>query len=172
MCRDFRLLRNAAATNQLRLLHFIQKSGALLAGKASSSKAFGVQLKKRILPFAFAGALGFLVDAGLLMAFAPLLGAFGGRLLSFCAAVGTTWTINRNFAFADKAATTGKRREFLRYFLAMLPGATVNWLAYGLAIAVLPDTALRLALAVALGSIAGLATNLLAADRLVFRTPS
>lgn len=126
-------------------------------------------MKKRILPFAIAGAIGFLVDAGLLLLAAPAMGAFGGRLLSFAAAILTTWLINRNFAFADRAVKTGKRREFLFYFLAMLPGAAVNWLVYGIVIALAGEDAVGLTLAVAGGSLAGMATNLVAADRLVFR---
>jgi len=126
-------------------------------------------MRKRILPFAIAGAIGFAVDAGVLLLTAPLLGAFGGRLVSFAAAVLTTWLINRNFAFADRASATGKGAEFLRYFGAMLPGAAVNWLAYGIVLAIVPETAIGLVLAVAAGSLAGMATNLIAADRLVFR---
>lgn len=127
-------------------------------------------MKQRILPFAIAGAIGFAVDAGLLLVAAPALGAFGGRLVSFAAAVLTTWTINRNFAFADKAAKTGKVREFLTYLVAMLPGAAVNWLVYGIVVALTGGEAVGLVLAVASGSIAGMTTNLVAADRLVFRT--
>jgi putative flippase GtrA len=126
-------------------------------------------VKKRILPFAMAGTIGFVVDAGILLLLAPLLGPFGGRVLSFAAAVLATWLINRNFAFADKAASSGKGREFLRYFGAMLPGAAVNWVAYGLVIALLADTNIGLVLAVAAGSLSGMATNLVAADRLAFR---
>lgn len=126
-------------------------------------------MRKRILPFAMAGIIGFVVDAGMLLLLAPLLGPFGGRVLSFACAVLATWVINRNFAFADKAASSGKGREFLRYFGAMLPGAAVNWLAYGLVIALLADTHIGLILAVAAGSLSGMTTNLIAADRLAFR---
>lgn len=126
-------------------------------------------MKRRIVPFAIAGAVGFLVDAGVLTLTAPALGAFGGRLLSFAAAVLMTWLINRNFAFADKAAQTGKGREFAAYFVAMLPGAAVNWLAYGIVVALVDGNRIGLILAVAAGSIAGMAMNLMAADRLAFR---
>ncbi len=126
-------------------------------------------MKRRILPFAFAGAVGFVVDACCLLILAPVLGAFGGRLISFCAAVLTTWLINRNFAFSDKAAKAGKGREFITYFGAMLPGAALNWLAYGLVVALAGKSMAGLTLAVAAGSLAGMTTNLIAADRLVFR---
>lgn len=126
-------------------------------------------MKHRILPFAFAGAVGFVVDAGVLLLAAPMLGPLGGRLISFAGAVLTTWLINRRFAFADKASDAGKGQEFLRYFGAMLPGAAVNWLAYGIVLALLANTAIGLVAAVAAGSLAGMATNLVAADRLAFR---
>lgn len=126
-------------------------------------------MRKRILPFALAGVIGFVVDAGVLLLAAPLLGPFGGRVLSFASAVLATWLINRNFAFADKAAESGRGREFLRYFAAMLPGAAVNWVVYGLVVALLADTNIGLVLAVAAGSLSGMTTNLVAADRLAFR---
>ncbi|KKB08705.1 GtrA family protein [Devosia chinhatensis] len=122
-----------------------------------------------VLRFGLAGAIGFGVDAGTLLVAAPLLGPVWGRLVSFAAAVLTTWAINRNLAFADRPRTTGKGLELLRYFGAMLPGAAVNWLAYGIVLALLAETTMVLVLAVAAGSLAGMATNLVAADRLVFR---
>lgn len=126
-------------------------------------------MKKRIIPFAIAGAVGFGVDAGVLLLASPLLGAFGGRAVSFACAVLTTWLINRNFAFADRAGSTAKHWEFLRYFGAMLPGAAVNWLAYSLVVMMQPPNPVTLTLAVAAGSISGMATNLAAANWLVFR---
>ncbi len=127
-------------------------------------------MKRRVLPFAIAGAIGFAVDTGVLLLAAPAWGPLAGRLLSFSAAVLTTWLINRNFAFADKAVTRGKSREFLRYFLAMLPGAAVNWLVYGIVVAIAGESAIGLTLAVAGGSLGGMTTNLIAADRLVFNS--
>lgn len=124
---------------------------------------------KRILPFAFAGVVGYVVDATMLSLTIGWLGPLGGRLVSFACAVFTTWCINRSFAFADRAATDGKRYEFLRYVLAMIPGGAINWLAYGLAISLLSESNWRPAAAVAIGSLAGMATNLLAAQTLVFR---
>ncbi|KKB86047.1 hypothetical protein VW29_04650 [Devosia limi DSM 17137] len=124
---------------------------------------------KRTLPFAIAGVAGYLVDAGVLSLVFGLLGPVWGRVLSWSCAVTATWLINRNFAFSDRAARQGKRRELGRYGLAMIPGAMVNWLAYGGAMAVLPALDWRPALAVAAGSLAGLGVNLVAAHKLVFR---
>lgn len=124
---------------------------------------------KRILPFAIAGVFGYLVDATVLSLTIGWLGPVGGRLVSFACAVLTTWCINRSFAFSDRAATTGKRYELMRYVLAMIPGGAINWLVYGLAISLLYASEWRPAAAVALGSLAGMATNLMAAQTLVFR---
>ena len=124
---------------------------------------------KRILPFAIAGLFGYGVDAGVLSLSIGWLGPLGGRVVSFACSVLTTWLINRRFAFADRAVRSGKRYEFMRYGLAMIPGGIVNWLIYGLAITLLPMGWWRPALAVALGSLAGMAVNLTAASTLAFR---
>lgn len=124
---------------------------------------------KRLLPFAIAGVFGYGVDAGVLSLSIGTLGPVGGRALSFCCAVLMTWLINRNFAFADRAAKTGKGYELARYLLAMLPGGAINWLAYGMAMTMLPAAGWRPAFAVAIGSLLGMLTNLTAARTLVFR---
>lgn len=124
---------------------------------------------KRLLPFAIAGVFGYIVDAGVLSLSIGTLGPVGGRALSFCCAVLMTWLINRNFAFADRAATKGRHFELLRYLLAMIPGGAINWLAYGVAITLLPEAGWRPAGAVAIGSLLGMLTNLTAAQTLVFR---
>jgi putative flippase GtrA len=127
-------------------------------------------VKRRILPFAIAGAIGFVIDAGVLLLVSGIFGPFWGRLISFVAAVLTTWVINRNFAFSDRTSGTSKRAEFLRYLIAMLPGAAVNGLAYTLVVTLAGQSPLALTMAVAAGSIAGMGTNLVAANLLVFRS--
>ncbi|MBJ6989040.1 MULTISPECIES: GtrA family protein [unclassified Devosia] len=124
---------------------------------------------RRLVPFAFAGGLAFVVDAGVLVLTAPYIGPFWGRALSFLAGVGTTWVINRNVTFKDRRTGVSKGEEFLRYLTAMLPGAGMNWLAYGIVASIVPHTSLGLTLAVAAGSIAGLGVNFLAADKLIYK---
>lgn len=124
----------------------------------------------RFLPFALAGGLGFLVDAGVLFISIDSLGLIGGRLLSFACAVLTTWLINRRFAFADCATVVGKRYELMRYVLAMAPGGLVNWAVYGLAMTMLPAADVRPLLSVGLGSVIAMLANLAAAQTFVFRT--
>lgn len=124
---------------------------------------------KRILPFALAGTVAFVVDAGVLVLTAPFVGAFWGRVISFLAGVTTTWLINRNLTFKDRDAGVGLGQEFARYGLAMLPGAGANWLAYGIVASLVAQSALGLTLAVAAGSLSGLAVNFLAADKLIYK---
>lgn len=126
-------------------------------------------MTKRILGFGLAGAIGFLVDAGLVMALIGVLGPVGARIVSFSASVCTTWLINRNFTFGDRPKDQTLLREFSLYASAMLVGGVANWGVYLVAIWLLPDAQWRPIAAVAAGSIGGMALNLLSADRLVFR---
>ncbi|WDR02447.1 GtrA family protein [Devosia algicola] len=124
---------------------------------------------KRVLPFGLAGIAGFFMDASVLMAIVDAIGPFWARVVSFAFAVLTTWLINRNFAFSDCAAEAdGMGREFARYFAAMIPGSLVNWLVYGAMMLQLPSDGGFPLLAVAMGSIAGMATNLAMAQRFAF----
>jgi putative flippase GtrA len=127
-------------------------------------------VRKRLFPFALAGLAGFLVDAAILLMVSNALGSFGGRALSFLCAVTVTWIINRNFAFADRAARSARHRELVRYVLAMLPGMAMNWLGYAAVVTLSGSSPATLVLAVAFGSLAGMATNLAMANWVVFRT--
>jgi putative flippase GtrA len=122
----------------------------------------------RLLRFAAAGVVGLLADILVLyLALALGLGYYGGRVISFLAAVWVTWQLNRRYTFI--ASEGSAWREFLRYLGAMLGGGLVNYLAYGAAIMLLPEWPLRPALAVAAGSLAGMGINFLSARFLVFK---
>lgn len=127
---------------------------------------------KRIFSFGAVGALGFAVDAAVLMATIGALGPVGGRVVSVAAAMTTTWACNRHFTFADKRSDMPLAHEFGRYVLSMLGGLAVNWVVYGLAMIVLPKGNAWPVAAVAAGSLAGMVLNLFLADRFVFRSPA
>lgn len=127
---------------------------------------------KRVLSFGAVGALGFAVDAAVLMATIGALGPVGGRVVSVAASMTTTWACNRHFTFADKRSDLPIAVEFGRYVLSMLGGLTVNWLAYGLAMLILPKGDAWPVAAVGVGSLAGMTINLFLAQRFVFRTPT
>ena len=123
----------------------------------------------QFLRFAAVGTLGFVVDAGCLyLALAFGFGYYSGRVFSFLAAVLVTWQINRRFTFAVRAGEP-LHVEGLRYLMAMLGGGAVNYGCYAATVYLLPKTAWLPLLAVAVGSVAGLAVNFLTAKFWVFR---
>nr|WP_314547010.1 GtrA family protein [uncultured Massilia sp.] len=118
--------------------------------------------------FALAGALGFVVDVGVLYgAMALGSGWIGGRLLSFLAAAYATWRFNRRFTFT---ATDSAWREWWRYLASMTGGMLVNFLVYSLALSLLPAAWWAPGLAVGCGSAAGLAVNFASAKLFVFKS--
>ena len=128
-------------------------------------------MTSRFLRFAIVGALGFVVDAGVLalVLHSGLAGFHAGRCLSFLAAASFTWALNRRFTFADRAASRGSRgTQWARYVAAMSAGAAVNYAVYALVLAWAGYTALIAPFAVAAGSIAGLGVNFSAARWFVF----
>jgi len=126
-------------------------------------------MKREILRFAIAGAIGFLVDASVLYGMLALgAGYFAGRAVSFLAAVWSTWQFNRRFTFvssSDKSIWA----EWWQYLFAMLGGGVVNYAAYSAAIVTLPKNALLPLIAVATGSLAGMTVNFVSAKLWVFK---
>ncbi|AQH00334.1 polysaccharide synthesis protein GtrA [Burkholderia sp. KK1] len=125
--------------------------------------------QSQFIRFGVAGAIGFLVDAGVLYAALALdAGPHVGRVVSFLSAAFVTWRINRRLTFT---ADTGRSawREWIEYLLAMSAGGAVNYLAYAIALRLLHDGAYRPGAAVAIGSLAGMCVNFTAAKFWAFR---
>jgi len=125
-------------------------------------------VRRRLPRFVVAGGVGFILDAGTLYA-ALIAGLdyYTGRLVSFCAAVVTTWLINRNWTF-EAQGIRPSLAEFARYFSAMALGGAVNYLTYAVIMAAAPPAGWLPLAAVAAGSVAGLAVNFATAKRWVF----
>ncbi len=126
------------------------------------------RLGRELLSFAAVGVVGLAVDVAVLYALAPGLGWYGARVVSFWAAASATWALNRRFTFAHRARGGSVAREYLAYLATMLGGGGVNYGAYALTLYLLHGP-LAAALGVALGSLAGMGVNFLAARYLVFR---
>jgi putative flippase GtrA len=124
---------------------------------------------RQFASFVIAGGLGFVVDVGVLYgALALGAGLIFGRLLSFVAAATATWLFNRRYTFS---ATGNAWREWLRYMSVMLVGMLVNFSAYSLALwLVQGDWWWRPAMAVAVGSAAGLFVNFANAKLFVYKS--
>ncbi|MFM0629610.1 GtrA family protein [Paraburkholderia xenovorans] len=126
-------------------------------------------MRAQFFRFAIAGAIGFLVDAGVLyVALAIGLGAYAGRVVSFLCAAFTTWQINRRLTFEGKW-TGSLWREWLRYLTAMSVGGVCNYGSYVVALLFLPKVTIAPLIAVGAGSIAGMFVNFAFAKLWVFR---
>lgn len=128
------------------------------------------RLSGELLRFGVAGLAGLAVDVGVLYAVMWLgAGPLVGRVLSFLAAVYTTWRINRRFTFNEGAGSTWM--QWWRYLFAMAGGGAVNYGVYCAVLFVAMDALRGLAplVAVACGSLAGMSLNFLSAKLLVFK---
>jgi len=118
--------------------------------------------------FGVVGTIGFLVDAGVLLAAVPLLGLYAGRLVSFAIAVLVTWALNRTFTFHDRR-TDSLPVELALYISSQSFGALTNMAVYTAAVLLSDWMKAYPVAALALGSIAGMAVNYSAAHFFVFR---
>lgn len=123
--------------------------------------------------FGIVGAIGFVVDAGILYAGLYIgLGYYIGRILSYICAATTTWFLNRRWTF-KAAANDNKKAEWLRFVVLNLGGFVVNYGTYLLALHIMPQDSMPQSLiplaAVAAGSLAGLFVNFGINKYLVFR---
>jgi putative flippase GtrA len=109
-------------------------------------------LRRQIVLFAISGAIGFLVDAGIVQFLVREAGMdpYGARVLSFLAAATTTWSFNRRYTFAGHGGAS-RRRELARYLLAMAVGFALNYGAYALCVAAWPLVRSWPAIGVAVG---------------------
>ncbi|MTV40120.1 GtrA family protein [Duganella radicis] len=120
--------------------------------------------------FALAGVGGLGVDT--LVCYAGLalgLHFYLARLISFLCAVYFTWQVNRRWTFAAGTVPPASWGEWWRYLGAMLGGGAVNYLVSAVAVHLLPSWPLTPLLAVAAGSLAGMALNFISARLLVFK---
>jgi putative flippase GtrA len=117
--------------------------------------------------FAVAGTAGFLVDVVVLLLCNIVVGPHLGRLLSFTAAVVTTWRVNRKHTFSY-SGDSSLLREFIRYYTTALGGGAINILSYSAVVKLFDLSPVWLPLAVAFGSLSGMIVNFLLAKHFVF----
>ncbi len=120
--------------------------------------------------FCGVGAVGFLIDAGLLLWFTGQLGLnpFIARALSICLAVTMTWAMHRHWTFG----TAGEKRlaEWVRFAAVNGAGGAFNFLVYSVVLVARPETTPFAALVV--GSAAALCVNYLGARLWAYRAVS
>jgi putative flippase GtrA len=126
-------------------------------------------MRSQLLRFVMAGTVGFVVDAGILyLALVLGMGFFFGRAVSFLCAVWTTWRINRRYTFAARGEQS-VWTEWWRYLTAMSLGGLVNYAAYSVAVLLLRAYPFLPVIAVAIGSITGLAVNFISTKLWVYK---
>lgn len=123
--------------------------------------------------FSLVGVIGFVVDVGVLYLVMQLAGLdpYLGRAVSFLAAASVTWLLNRVYTFRDRSAgpPTG---QWARFVLANAVGGGINYGVYAVLL-VSSDLFFQApVLAVAVGSLSGLAFNFTVSRKFVFQEPS
>lgn len=127
---------------------------------------------RRLLLFAFAGGLAFVVDAGVLhlLVKGAGLNPYAGRVLSFVCAVTTTWWFNRTFTFSvSQRLPASMLREWGHYLVTQLGGFAVNYAVFAILVGLSPLVRQWPVIGVAAGSAGGLLVNFALASRYVFK---
>ena len=126
-------------------------------------------LLAQVMRFGVVGAVGFVVDGGLLwflisLDFDPYL----ARAMSFPIAVIVTWTLNRNWTFLE-TRDISRQGQLRRYFGVQTVGTLTNYAVYSAVIGLFGTAASTIFMAFALGSFIGSFINFLGARTLAFR---
>jgi len=126
---------------------------------------------KRLGLFGLVGTIGFLVDAGLLLALVRLGGLppLFARVLSFIVAASVTFLLNQRFTF--ESGSSFSVRRWSGYLMAMTVGACLNLGAYHLWVSYHGEASIHLLIGTALGSLSGMFCNYYTSSSWVFRTP-
>lgn len=126
-------------------------------------------MRRQFALFCVAGALAFVVDAGIVQVLVGLLDAdpYLARVFSFACGVTTTWLFNRRYTFTPRAGVS-LAREWRNYAMTQLGGLLVNFAIYSALLMTVPLVWRWPALGVAAGACVGLVVNFAAARRLVF----
>lgn len=130
-----------------------------------------MRLRHEVLLFAIGGAIGFIVDAGIvqtLVTFAHF-NPYAGRVISFLAAATVTWWWNRSRTFAARHSGRSLAMEWLHWMALMSGGAAVNYAAYVACLMAFPGWHKWPALAVGVGSVFAAFVNFVTARTLLFR---
>lgn len=123
----------------------------------------------QLIRFGMAGIAGFAVDTGVLQATLALgMSFYLGRTISFPTAATATWLINRRLTFAHDGQRPASFQEWRRYVGAMMVGGAVNYAISAVMFHKVLNADPRSAIiAVAVGSIAAMVVNFIAARAII-----
>ena len=122
-----------------------------------------------LVSFGKVGAIGFVIDASILMALFHVLswGHYESRAISFSIAVAVTWYLNRKYTF-KKYANKEKYREYITYFSVQLIGSLLNLVTYFTLISVINIMSVYPIVPLALGAGVAMLFNYYASRTWVF----
>jgi putative flippase GtrA len=126
----------------------------------------------QFLRFALVGAIGFVIDVGMLYLALALLGVgpYMGRVISYLSAATSTWYLNRRITFRSRPSKA-IGREWLKFVVFNGVGGLLNYATYVACLHYFPGSTASPAIGVALGSAAGLSVNFTLSRHVVFRAP-
>ena len=129
----------------------------------------GMSLLRRLPGFVLVGAIGFLIDAGILTALMTGLdfGHYGARAISFTIAVTATWYMNRRWVF-ERNAVRMSSREYTSYVAVQVIGALINLSVFAAVIELVPGLTKIPVIPLAVGAAVALMFNFSASSRFVF----
>jgi len=128
------------------------------------------QALAEFLRFALVGAAGFVVDIAVLQSWLAVTGdrPYSGQAIAWCVAVTANWWLNRVFTFRDRSPAP-LLRQWAHYVAVNSGGAAANYAVYAALVWTVPLCRSFPVLAVAAGTVAGLAFNFLGSRAFVFR---
>jgi putative flippase GtrA len=137
--------------------------------RRQSSSVPGSSLLRRLPGFILVGAIGFLIDAGILTALMKSLGFghYGARAISFTIAVTATWYMNRRWVF-ERNSVRMSSQEYTSYLSVQVIGALINLSVFAAVIEFVPGLAKIPVIPLAVGAAVALMFNFSASSRFVF----
>lgn len=127
------------------------------------------RIPRQLFWFGVGGAIGFVVDAGIVQLLVSKADAnpYIARLFSFLCAATSTWLFNRRYTFPDRGGHT-LFGEWTRYMTAMSFGFALNYATYALVVFYSSFVHAWPSIAVAAGSLPGSLINFTGARQWAF----
>jgi putative flippase GtrA len=120
--------------------------------------------------FCLVGVAAFVVNAGLVEMLVQSIGPVRSQMIAFPIAATAAWWLNRHYTFG--ASGLAPHREWLHYVLANSVGWLINNTVYLVIVFNLSLAYTLPFIAVAAGSVSGLAANFFLSRRMVFKKNS